>query len=235
MTDQSVGKKTRCSACLHAERSAIDDLLIKMTPEREVGKRFGLTSASLHRHKAHIHKLAVEGKGADALEPMRLRLRDIAHRAREQKRVGDELAAMKELRALEELEIRLEVEKGSTQLLTSSPAWQAFARKLLDSLAGCPSCTKSVVKSMPGGRPVGRGEYPVTGMIPPGGGDSSSPAVHFQNDGHQKDGALRLDGLGSLDGETEDTGDDEDVDAAADGEGDEDADEVGEDDGEDDE
>lgn len=217
MNDRSVGRKTRCSVCLHAERSAIDDLLVKLAPEEQVAKRFGLSKPAVHRHKAHIHKLAVEGKGADALEPMRLRLRDIAHRAREQKRVGDELAAMKELRALEELEIRLEVEKGSTALLTSSPAWQAFARKLLNALSECSSCRKRVMAAMPGGVPARKEE----GV---GGGGPSSPAAHFEGSGHQQDVVL------SRDAESEDEGDDVDDSSEAELEGGEDAEEDGEDD-----
>jgi len=43
-----------CTVCSHAERPAIDRALLAGEPERTIANRWGISRASVHRHRAHI-------------------------------------------------------------------------------------------------------------------------------------------------------------------------------------
>lgn len=43
-----------CTACHHEQRAAIDDALLRGTPNRRIAAQYGLTETSLRRHKDHV-------------------------------------------------------------------------------------------------------------------------------------------------------------------------------------
>lgn len=49
-----MGRSVACKACIHPDRPTIDAALAGGTAVRLVGKRHGLASSSLQRHKRHI-------------------------------------------------------------------------------------------------------------------------------------------------------------------------------------
>lgn len=52
----------KCTACYHESQAEIDQMLLAGTSLRNVAKRFGTSTTSLHRHKQHISKILVKAK-----------------------------------------------------------------------------------------------------------------------------------------------------------------------------
>lgn len=72
----------RCTACLHAERVLIDRDMAAGGTVRDVAKRFGLSPAAVHRHRAHLSEgLAIVGVQSPEPEDLVAYLRDIAMKA----------------------------------------------------------------------------------------------------------------------------------------------------------
>lgn len=86
---------------------------------------------------------------------MRKRLDAAAEAARKAGNIAGEVAAIKELRAIEELEIRLEQNQASAADLTAHPAFQTFLRQVLECLRDCVACTQRIQEAVPGGVPAG--------------------------------------------------------------------------------
>jgi len=58
----------RCTACTHPERDEIDRAIVASESNRNIAKRFELTSASVHRHaRAHVPALLRRARDADEM------------------------------------------------------------------------------------------------------------------------------------------------------------------------
>ncbi len=97
-----------CTICRHPQRAEIDGALIESQSLRNIAKRFGTTSTSLHRHRKHLPaeltkaKQAEEVANADTLlgrvEALISRLEGIATKAETEKQWRAASGAMREIR-----------------------------------------------------------------------------------------------------------------------------------------
>jgi len=103
-----------CTVCSHAERPAIDRALLAGEPERTIANRWGISRASVHRHRAHI-ATAVQAQQALTIERLVNDLADLQRRAlallAKAEEAGDLRAALAAIR-----EVRGVIETGSRLL-----------------------------------------------------------------------------------------------------------------------
>jgi len=154
-----------CTVCAHAEREAIDKLLIAGEGLRDIAGRYGLSKSSLERHKAnhlpaHLAqaKEAAEVAQADGLlgelrklQKITLGLLSKAHGAGD---LRTALYGVAQARGNLELmaEITGELERRNlTQIaIVQSPAWQALRDGLIRGLLPIPGAVERVNEILEG-------------------------------------------------------------------------------------
>jgi len=154
-----------CTVCAHAEREAIDKLLIAGVALRDIAGRYGLSKSSLERHKAnHVPAALAQAKEAaevaqadDLLGELR-KLQKITMGLLSQGYSAGDLrvavAAVGQARANLELmaEITGELERRNlTQIaIVQSPAWQALRDGLIRGLLPIPGAVERVGEILEG-------------------------------------------------------------------------------------
>jgi hypothetical protein len=153
-----------CLACLHDDREAIDASLLQGTPLRALGRRFGLSKDSLHRHRrdGHIagslkvlHGEKVEARARsllDRIEEVVGRVERVADSAEEAGKPALVLQAAKELRE----SIRLlgqatgELRDTPTTVVNvlQDPGWLQLRGTLLQVLDRHPEAKAEVVEAL---------------------------------------------------------------------------------------
>lgn len=151
----------RCTICDHPERTAIDRELVAGTPLRHIAERFGLSLASVARHKdGHLpRELTAAREAATAAEAddllaqvarLRTDARRIAERAERRRDLRTALQGIRELSRLVELQARLlhELSDGPTVNLVVSDEWRRVRTALLAALAPYPEARAAVAETL---------------------------------------------------------------------------------------
>jgi hypothetical protein len=153
-----------CLACHHDDREAIDAALLQGTPLRALGRRFGLSKDSLHRHRrdGHIagslkvlHGEKVEARARsllDRIEDVVARVERVADSAEDEGKPALVLQAAKELRE----SIRLlgqatgELRDTPTTVVNvlQDPGWLQLRGTLLRVLDRHPEAKAEVVEAL---------------------------------------------------------------------------------------
>lgn len=135
---------TRCTVCNSEHRLAIEKALAVSRSGQSIATEFGLSKASINRHKAHIVQNLNDINEISRLKALaELDLKDKDPKIRHAARV--------ELRSLFELETRIGQEASAQQSLTANPAWELIRTHLLNIINECDHCRKAVLEAMPPG------------------------------------------------------------------------------------
>jgi hypothetical protein len=78
-------------------------------------------------------------------------MQEALRRAQREKNTKDMAIASRELRALDEHEVRLTQEANTERALSDHPAWEMFRTHLLNTIGECPGCSAAILGAMPGG------------------------------------------------------------------------------------
>ena len=153
----------RCSICLHPERNAIDKAIIAGVTLRNIGSQYGMSEASVHRHKkAHLPKelaLAHEAKeitSSDSIMGDLIDLKDRAERILEtSERTGDlrtALLGIKELRNTIELLLKVsgELQPAQTVNISIHPQWVQLQQVIFKTLEGFPAAKSALIEAIGG-------------------------------------------------------------------------------------
>jgi hypothetical protein len=153
-----------CRVCVHDDRESIDAALLQGTPLRALGKRFGVSKDSLHRHRrdGHVagslkvlHGEKVEARARsllDRIEDVVSRVERVADSAEEDGKPTLVLQAAKELRET----IRLlgqatgELRDAPTTVVNvlQDPGWLELRGTLLRVLERHPEAKAEVVEAL---------------------------------------------------------------------------------------
>jgi hypothetical protein len=70
-----------CTVCSHAKRKEIDGAILAGNSERSIAKRYGATSAAVHRHKVKCASTALEKAAEEQTWTITGQMRDLCFRA----------------------------------------------------------------------------------------------------------------------------------------------------------
>ena len=141
-----------CTICTHADRAAIDLMLVNGTPYRNIAERFGTSVSALTRHKsdhlpsslARAHE-AEEVAQADSLLDQIKHLQQITLRilsaAEKDGKYVAAIMAVKEARGNLELLAKMmgELDERPQLNIMTSPQWVTIQAVILDELATGPA------------------------------------------------------------------------------------------------
>ncbi len=147
----------RCTTCAHAERPAIDLLLVNGRDVRDVAERFGLSKSSVDRHRAnHLPAELAKAKAAEDVahaddllaEVQRLKARafGILDKAEKAGKFVPAIMALREIRGCIELlaEMAQAIDRRPTVNLLVAPEWVHTRTALLDALRPYPEARIAV-------------------------------------------------------------------------------------------
>lgn len=149
-----------CSICRHEQNEAINLALLQGTPLREIAGRYGVTSSSLQRHKAHIPKQLAKAKEAkevasasnvmQRITELDSRADSIYTQATEQDDPALALKALKELREITSLYAKLtgEIQAQTIQHIHITPEWLLLRANMLRALEPYPEARSALVKAL---------------------------------------------------------------------------------------
>lgn len=129
---------SKCTVCAHPQLEEIEKAIQSRASEHEISCQFSLSKSSINRHKRH-----------NARNPADL----AARKAELQKRLGkakddkDYALLSRELRALEEHELRVQQEAGVDKPLSEQPGFQAFLTHLLNTIGDCEFCKSRILEA----------------------------------------------------------------------------------------
>ena len=132
----------RCTICLHERRLDIEKALEDSRPETSIALEFGVSRAAVGRHKQHSVRKTADVAGRKAELQRRL------GKARDDK---DYALLSRELRALEEHELRVQQQEGVDKPLHELPGFQTFLTHLLNTIGECSVCREAVLEAGPPG------------------------------------------------------------------------------------
>lgn len=140
-----------CTICNHAERSAIDDELVKGTAFRIIAERYGTSLGTLFRHRDHTVSTIAKAKEAadvargdtllDKMRGLEEDARRIARKAEETDDFRTAIASVRELTRIVELQGKLAGElddRPQIAVMLASPEWGALRARLLVALEPFP-------------------------------------------------------------------------------------------------
>jgi hypothetical protein len=150
-----------CTVCIHPNREAIDEALVRGEPNRAIARRVAVTKDALRRHaEAHLPAslVAIAGEreaehGRSLLEQVRdlqAEALTILASAKETGRLSLALAAIREASRLLELagKVSGEIDSGPTVnvlSLVQSSDWQLLRARILGALSDYPDARRAVV------------------------------------------------------------------------------------------
>lgn len=150
-----------CTVCAHAERRAIDTALVTDAPNRRIATQYGLTEASVRRHKSeHIPVATVAAQDAadlaeaetllERLKGLNTETRAILRETRETRDHDLSLKALARLEKQLELEAKLlgELNEGVTVNLSVSPEWVQIRALILQAVTPYPEAAQAVVGAL---------------------------------------------------------------------------------------
>lgn len=165
--------RQQCSVCSHPETDAITFALMhKAKPWKVIVKEYGITHASLGRHRQHIVKSAgiikpakphalLQTQGAVAallggnqtqadIRGLRARAESLGLQAEATGDVRTALLAVRELTRLVELQSRLTIEAaaGRASDVANHPVWHEVNALILDALAPYPDARHAVIDAV---------------------------------------------------------------------------------------
>jgi hypothetical protein len=146
-----------CSVCTHADRAALDQMLVEGRPLRETSALFRVSEDALGRHKAeHLpptlaqpHGAAEAARAEDLLEQVRILRGKAIDLLRKAEAAGDyrtALAGVREARACVELllEVEGELDRRPQVNVLLSAEWVSVRQALLAALAPYPEARAAV-------------------------------------------------------------------------------------------
>ena len=152
-----------CSTCQHPERAAIDRALAGGASNRRVAALYGVSEASIRRHKSNhlARKLVLAEKAAvvaeadnllDRLEALQSRTLAILEAAEQERDHRMALAAIAQARRNLEVvgEITKELDRAGTIKLELSPEWLQLRGVIVAALAPHPAALDSVRRALEG-------------------------------------------------------------------------------------
>lgn len=138
-----------CKLCLHQAREAIENKLYDQVPYRVIAEEIGCSTATVARHKAHMTAQAAIRMLADprgsATEVRKKQADEAALKARKKGDTRAELLAIREWRALDEHQKRVEQEQINQDRLVTQPAFQRLVGMLSSVL--CDECKRGLDKA----------------------------------------------------------------------------------------
>lgn len=149
-----------CTLCNHPERDAVDLALLAGEPYRRIASQFGVSEASIRRHKDHLpgtlaraHEAAEAvsaGTLLDRLKGLHDETRAILKETREAKNHDLSLKALARLEKQLELEGRLlgELKEGTTVHIYSSPEWVTLRGVIVTALLPYPDASQAVARAL---------------------------------------------------------------------------------------
>lgn len=150
-TKARFGMGRQCTVCISPLRQNIEEGIRLARRQSAIAKEFGVSTAAIQRHRAHIPTDAAElandyvDKGDIAkLKRMAQREYDTA------KDPKLRIAALQRLESLAALEMRLGTNETEVAALTNHPAWQLFLKQLLGIVNDCTKCSAAITGIVPG-------------------------------------------------------------------------------------
>lgn len=144
-------KRVKCSICRHEKRLDIEKACDGSRSEESIATEFGVSKSSINRHKSHIvPKGSINNNNANELGEIG-KLRALVEPLLKSKDDKIKLAAIAQLKALSEFEVRIGQEANAQQELTTQPAFQLFFTHLLGIVNECATCKTAILESMPPG------------------------------------------------------------------------------------
>ena len=154
-----------CTVCGHAEREAIDALIVARRPYRRIATQYTLTEAAVRRHRSHIPAEVSKAHNAkdiaraDSLLASIVRIREKLETALEGAAVARDIAALarearETLRLMAELEGRLRQvpQVAVTVNLASSPEFLTLVARVKQALLPYQEAYAAVVAELEGAK-----------------------------------------------------------------------------------
>lgn len=132
------GSVARCTICHHEARKEIESACRALRPERQIAEQFSVSKAAINRHKRHM---------AVSITDSAARRKELERRLGKAKDDRDYAVLSRELRALEEHEIRLKQESSLDKPLKEQPGFQLFLTHLLNTIGECERCRELVLNA----------------------------------------------------------------------------------------
>jgi hypothetical protein len=141
-----------CSVCVDSRCPDIDESLRSGIARAKIAEEFGFPKNRIDSHAQHYRKNEQPSAlpGSDVAQ-RKANLDAAAEKARKKGDLRGEVLAIREWRSLDEHERRLEQATPEGSALTTHPAWDAFAAKLLEAIGDCESCRAALLACAPGG------------------------------------------------------------------------------------
>lgn len=141
-----------CKVCTHLEAEEIAKRLSEPHSERGIAQEFGISRASLRRHKAHsVPKVVVVLTGErdlDEISRLEAATREILRKTKVDK---VKLDAIARLQSLANERTRLHQERAGTASLTSDPAYQQIVATMVGTIcADCRSAVNAALRKLIG-------------------------------------------------------------------------------------
>lgn len=159
----------QCSICVHKKRRAIDDAIIAGEALRRIASRYGVSDASLRRHRdrhiselmaaaaveAQVEDVAYGGTLTEAVERLRAQADEIRTKALEDEDLPTALRAIATMGRLIELQARLlqQIQDAPTVNILIQPEWiqvQAVLTQALEPYKDAAEAVALALESMRG-------------------------------------------------------------------------------------
>jgi hypothetical protein len=150
-----------CTICNHPEREAIDKALIDNVAFRRIATLYGLSEASVRRHKGdHLPGELVKSEQAAEIAHADSLIDQVRDLQRQAKTIKDKaeiagdlktaLVGIRELSRLIELMGKLqgELQEGATVNILVAPEWLVLRSVILKALDPHPEARKAVIKAL---------------------------------------------------------------------------------------